>query len=298
MNFCGVFAPIPTPFVDDELDLGALRDNLARWMETDLAGIVVLGTNGESAQVNDNEADQLIATTRTVMPAGRLVIAGTGRESTRATVTATRRAADAGADAVLVRTPSFFKRLMTEEVLIRHYTVVADAAPIPVLLYNFSAATGVNLSPIAVGKLSEHPNIIGIKESGGSIEQVGDLVVKASPGFSVLVGSAPTFFASLCVGAIGGILALAAVQPALCVKLLQLVQEHKLDQALVVQRQLTPLANLVTTVYGVPGLKAALDLTGYYGGPPRHPLLPVRPEGLDQIREAIALISEEIHVGL
>ena len=267
-------------------------------METDLAGIVVLGTNGESAQVNDNEADQLIATTRTVMPAGRLVIAGTGRESTRATVTATRRAADAGADAVLVRTPSFFKRLMTEEALIRHYTVVADAAPIPVLLYNFSAATGVNLSPIAVGKLSEHPNIIGIKESGGSIEQVGDLVVKVSPGFSVLVGSAPTFFASLCVGAIGGILALAAVQPALCVKLLQLVQEHKLDQALVVQRQLTQLANLVTTVYGVPGLKAALDLTGYYGGPPRHPLLPVRPEGLDQIREAIALISEEIHVGL
>jgi len=239
MNFCGVFAPIPTPFVDDELDLGALRDNLARWMETDLAGIVVLGTNGESAQVNDNEADQLIATTRTVMPAGRLVIAGTGRESTRATVTATRRAADAGADAVLVRTPSFFKRLMTEEALIRHYTVVADAAPIPVLLYNFSAATGVNLSPIAVGKLSEHPNIIGIKESGGSIEQVGDLVVKVSPGFSVLVGSAPTFFASLCVGAIGGILALAAVQPALCVKLLQLVQEHKFDQALVVQRPVT-----------------------------------------------------------
>ena len=217
MNFCGVFAPIPTPFVDDELDLDALRDNLARWMETELAGIVVLGTNGESAQVNDNEADQLIVTARTVMPAGRLVIAGTGRESTRAPVTATRRAADAGADAVLVRTPSFFKRLMTEEALIRHYTVVADAAPIPVLLYNFSAATGVNLSPIAVGKLSEHPNIIGIKESGGSIEQVGDLVVKASPGFSVLVGSAPTFFASLCVGAIGGILALAAVQPALCV---------------------------------------------------------------------------------
>ena len=224
MNFSGVFAPIPTPFVDDELDLGALRDNLARWMETDLAGIVVLGTNGESAQVNDNEADELIATARSAMPESRLVIAGTGRESTRATVTATRRAADAGANAVLVRTPSFFKRLMTEEALIRHYTVVADAAPIPVLLYNFSAATGVNMSPIAVGKLSEHPNIIGIKESGGSIEQVGDLVVKASPGFSVLVGSAPTFFASLCVGAIGGILALAAVQPALCIKLLQLVQ--------------------------------------------------------------------------
>lgn len=109
MNFCGVFAPIPTPFVDDELDLGALRDNLARWMETDLAGIVVLGTNGESAQVNDDEADQLIATTRTVMPTDRLVIAGTGRESTRATVTATHRAADAGADAVLVRTPSFLR---------------------------------------------------------------------------------------------------------------------------------------------------------------------------------------------
>ena len=111
------------------------------------------------------------------------------------------------------------------------------------------------------------------------------------------MGSAPTFFASLCVGAVGGILALSAVQPALCVKLLQLVQEHKLDQALVVQRQLTPLANLVTTVYGVPGLKAALDLTGYYGGPPRYPLLPVGPEGIDQIREAIALISQQIPVG-
>ena len=146
MKFSGVFAPIPTPFADDgEIDLAAWRDNIDRWMGTRLQGLVVLGTNGEAPLVDDDEADRLIAAARERMPADRVLIAGTGRQSTRNAIVASRRAADRGADAVLVRTPSYFKRQLTTSTFIRHYTAVADASPVPVLLYNFSALTGVTL---------------------------------------------------------------------------------------------------------------------------------------------------------
>ena len=157
MTISGVFAPIPTPFADDgELDLAGLRDNVDRWMGTGLRGLVVLGTNGEAPLVDDDEADRLIAAARERVPADRVLIAGTGRQSTRSTIAASRRAADAGADAVLVRTPSCFTRQLGTAAFIRHYTAVADASPVPVLLYNFSALTGVTL-PVDGGLLAAQP---------------------------------------------------------------------------------------------------------------------------------------------
>lgn len=287
----GVFPPIPTPFDRDEIDLPGLRSNIDRWMRTDVAGIVVLGSNGEAPCLDEDESDRVVAAAREYVPSGRLLVAGTGRESTRATISATRRAADLGADAVLVRTPSFFRNLMTSEALIRHYTAVADESPVPVVLYNFTDVTGVNLQPAAVARLSEHRNIVGVKDSNGDVAQVAELVSSTPASFHVLVGSAQTFYASLCVGAVGGILALACVVPELCVQLYRLVKDGRHADALALQRRLMPLARSVTSLYGVPGLKAAMDLAGYSGGDPRPPLGPPPPVAIEEIRSQLAALE-------
>ncbi len=288
MTISGVLAPIPTPFTDDEaLDLGAWRANIDRWMATRLRGLVVLGSTGEAPLVDDDETDRLIREARGRVPGDRLLLAGTGRQSTRAAIAAARRAADAGADAVLVRTPSYFKKQLTAKAFVRHYAAVADASPAPVVLYNFSALTGVTLPVEAVARLVDHPNIVGLKESGPDLGYVGDLVGVARDGFSVLVGSAPTFYASLALGASGGILALACAIPDACVQIYEHVASGRHDEARALQRQIVPLARLLTTRHGIPGLKAALDELGYAGGRPRRPLAPIGPDAVQEIRRQI-----------
>ncbi|MEE2638553.1 MAG: dihydrodipicolinate synthase family protein [Acidobacteriota bacterium] len=288
MTIRGVYAPVPTPFTEaDELDIPSWRSNVARWMTTPLHGLVVLGTNGEAPLVDDDEADRLVAEARGQMPRERLLIAGTGRQSTRATIRASRRAAEAGADAVLVRTPSYFRGQMTREAFVPHYHAVADGSPVPVLLYNFTALTGVTLPVDVVATLAAHPNIIGLKESGPDLSYVGDLIAVAPEGFSVLVGSASTFFASLTLGAAGGVMAAACVAPDECVQMYELVNAGRFDEARRVQRRVTPLAKQVTTVHGIPGLKAALAQLGYVGGPPRPPLRPVSREADATIRQHV-----------
>jgi 4-hydroxy-2-oxoglutarate aldolase len=293
MNLTGVLAPIPTPFDEqDRLDLPRLRAALPRWVNSPLAGIVVLGSTGEAALMDEDESERTIATAREAVPPGRVLIAGTGRESTRATIEASQRAAALGADAVLVRTPAFFKSQMTADVFVRHYTAVADASPVPVLLYNFTAVTGVNLPVDAVARLCEHPNIAGMKESGGDVAQIADLVTAASRGFAVLAGSASTFYASLCVGATGGILALAVLVPSACARLFELTREGQHDAARALQRQLVPLARLIGPKYGVAGLKAALGLSGCDVGRPRPPLAPAPEAAVAALKEALARFEE------
>ena len=288
MTIRGVLAPIPTPFTDDEaIDLAAWRANIDRWMDTPLRGLVVLGSTGEAPLVDDDEADRLIREARGRVPGDRLLIAGTGRQSTRAAIEASRRAADAGADAVLVRTPSYFKKQLTTAAFVRHYAAVADASPVPVILYNFSALTGVTLPVDAVAELGRHPNIVGLKESGPDMSYVGDLIGAAPEGFSVLVGSAPTFYASLALGASGGILALACAIPDACVRIYEHAAAGRHDAARALQRQVVPLARLVTSAHGIPGLKAALTELGYDGGRPRRPLAPVGADAADEIRRQI-----------
>ena len=291
MTLDGVLPPIPTPFRDDALDADALGRNVDRWMTTRLLGVVVLGSNGEAPLIDEVEADRAIGTVREHVPRERLVIAGTGRESTRAAADAARRAAALGADAVLVRTPSYFKPQMTADAFVRHYTAVADASPVPVLLYNFTALTGVTLPVAAVTRLAEHPNILGMKESGSDMGLVGDLIDQTPNDFRMLVGSAPTFYSALLLGARGGILALACVVPDLCVDLYDLVQANRLAEARALQRELTPLARLVTRVHGVPGLKAALSLVGYAGGEPRPPLRPVTEAAVADLRQALDALN-------
>ena len=292
MKLAGIFAPIPTPFDgDDQVDTARLTKAFARWVERPITGFIVLGSNGEAVLMDDFEADRAIVAARDVVPRGRPFIVGTGRESTQATIRACRRAAEHGADAVLVRTPGFFKSQMTTDVFVRHYTAVADASPVPVLLYNFTALTGVNLLPAAVWQLAVHPNIIGMKESGGDVAQIADLVSGSPADFQVLAGTTSTFYAALCVGAKGGILAPASIVPEPCLRLFELTRDGRHADAVQLQRQLMPLARLLGA-HGVPGLKAALNVTGYDVGFPRPPLVPVNDAVVTQLRDVLAAFEK------
>lgn len=297
-RFAGIFTPIATPFRGDGgIDEAALRDNIARWMASPLTGLVVLGSNGEAAQLDDDEGDRVIEIARRHVPQDRPLIAGTGRESTRATIAATRRAASLGADAALVRTPSFFKPQMTSDAFVRHYSEVADASPVPILLYNVTLYTGVNLLPDAVERLASHSNIVGLKESGSDIGQIAEFVHRTPEDFTILAGSATTLVHALSAGCDGAILALASLVPSACVEMQSLVRQGRLDEAHRLQRRLMPLARSVGTRHGVPGLKAALDLLGYAGGAPRAPLRPVLPVVVDAIRaqlEALEALPQQV----
>src|SRR5687767_3279486 len=298
-RFAGIFTPIVTPFrTDDTIDEGALQRNVLRWMQTPLTGLVVLGSNGEAPQLDDVEADRVVELVRANVPRERPLIAGTGRESTKATMAATARAAAAGVDAVLVRTPSFFKSQMTTDVFVRHYTEVADASRVPVLLYNVSMFTGVSLPADAVARLAAHPNIVGIKESGSDIGLIAEYVSRTPDDFTVLAGSATTFFQALCAGCDGAILALAALLPETCLRMQSLVRENRIDEARALQQRIMPLARSVGGSYGVPGLKAALDLVGFSGGVPRPPLRPAPQQIVDIIASQLAERGAEAETGV
>jgi len=290
VNLNGILPPCSTPFRDEEVDLDGVRSNTRRAMRTGLRGLVMLGSNGEAPFIDLDELERIVAVARDEVPADRVLIAGTGQQSTRLTRAACRAAARAGADAVLVLTPSVFKPQLTADALLRHYRIVADDSPVPVLLYNHPAATGVNLTPNMARTLAEHPNIAGIKESSGNVEVVAELAAHARPGFQVIVGVAPTLYPSLVVGADGGVVAVANAIPELCVRLHALVREGRHGEALGLQRAITPLARAVTTTHGVPGLKFAMELAGYVGGAPRLPLAPVGDEG----RRAITAMYEAV----
>jgi 4-hydroxy-2-oxoglutarate aldolase len=292
MTLTGVFAPLPTPFTDDDqLDVGRLRAAVAWWVASPLTGVVVLGSTGEAVLMDDDECDRAVDEARSLVPRQRPFVVGVGRESTRATIRAAKRGADFGADAVLVRTPGFFKSQMTGDAFMRYYTAVADASPVPVLLYNFTALTGVNLLPATVAHLARHENIIGMKESGSDISQIADLVTSTPEAFSVLAGSGSSFFPALCAGASGGILALAALLPEPCVRLFELTRNKQYDAARELQQRLMPIARLSST-YSVPGLKAALNIVGCDVGRPRPPLVPVPETAVTALREALARFEE------
>ena len=291
-KFAGVYTPLATPFAaDGSLDTRALARNVEKYLKSPLTGLVVLGSNGEAPQLDEREADLAIRTVRAAMPNDRPLLAGTGRESTAATIDATKRAADLGVDAVLVRTPSFYKGQMTTDAFVRHFTSVADRSPVPVLLYNVTIYTGVNLLPDAVGILSRHPNIVGIKETNSDMVQFGEYLAKAEAGFTVLAGSGATYYSALALGAHGAVLAVGGIAPKLCVDIFNAVREGRFEDAKAMHHKLAPLSKLVGAQYGVPGLKAALPLCGFEGGQPRPPLQPVPPAAIDAIRAVLAELN-------
>jgi 4-hydroxy-2-oxoglutarate aldolase len=268
-----------------------MRSNVERWMRTGLRGVVLLGTNGEAPLIRDDEAVRLTAAAREAVPANRVLLVGTGRQATRDVIALSRAVAAAGADAVLVLTPSVYRAQLTAAALVTHFRAIADGSPVPVVLYNMPQATGVTLTPAIVQELASHPNIAGIKESSGDIAVVADLAGRAAADFPVVVGAAPSLYASLMVGATGGIVAVANVVPELCVRLYELTRAGRHDDARELQRALTPLAAAVTTGFGVPGLKAAMALAGYRPGQPRRPLAPLDDAGRRTIHDLFETLS-------
>jgi len=291
--FEGVYPPIPTPFEAGELSLAALGANLDKWLETGLHGFVVAGSNGESAYLTIQERIALISAVR-ARAGSRRVIAGTGLETTAATIELTKASADAGANAALVLPPHFFVGQMTPDVLRRHFEAVAEASPIPILLYNMPRNTGINLPAELVATLALHPNIVGIKDSGGDIVQITEIVSRTGPDFEVFAGSGSILFPALAVGARGGMMAVANVLPDACCALYALAREGRYDEARRVQHALLQANAAVTIRFGVPGLKAAMDALGYFGGNPRPPLLPLPASQRAVVVDIVRAAEEQI----
>jgi len=290
----GILPPLVTPFLPDgALDLPSFEANLAIYAGHDLSGYLVLGSNGEAASLEEDEKLALIRAAR--RGAGsRLLMAGTGLESTRATVAFTRKAAEAGADAALVLTPHYYKGQMSSEAWRRHFEAVADASPIPVLLYSVPAFTGLSLPPGLPAALAGHPRIAGIKEPSGDLGLLGRIIASVPPSFAVACGSAPVIYPALCLGAQGGILAIACCAPRPAAALYHAFLEGDHARARRIQVALTPLAVAVTHTYGVAGLKAAMDLAGLGGGAVRAPLLAVPPSATDEIRALLGRAEEAV----
>jgi 4-hydroxy-2-oxoglutarate aldolase len=284
-RICGVFPPLPTPFEPSgAISFDALSSNLQWWNAQDLAGYVVLGSNGEAVHLAEPERFSLVEFVRSKAPDSRWVIAGTGLLSTEATIRETMAAAAAGADAALVLPPYYYRGLMTEEALRDHFLAVAEASPIPVLLYNMPANTGIDMQVDLIAELSAHPSIVGIKDSGGNVAKLAELRDRVSDEFVILAGSAGFLLPALSVGADGGVLALANIAPSLCVSILTLARRSAWEEARDLQARVASANSAVTRRWGVPAIKAAMDMIGLYGGPPRRPLRPLGEPALSELR--------------
>jgi 4-hydroxy-2-oxoglutarate aldolase len=273
VDLAGIFPPITTPFIDDNVAYDKLASNIEKWGRTGLKGFVVLGSNGEYVSLSEEEKRKVVETVVQAAPEHMSVIAGTGCESTKETIRLTADCAALGAHAALVVTPHYYGGKMNSAALVKHFTAVADSSPIPVILYNVPKFTHVNLSVNVVARLSQHANIIGIKDSTGNVIQLGEFLNQVEADFSLLVGTAGALFGGLTLGCAGGVLALANIAPQHCVKIHELIQEGEFETAKEIQLKMIPLNQAVTATYGVSGLKTALDLLGYFGGEPRPPLL-------------------------
>jgi 4-hydroxy-2-oxoglutarate aldolase len=294
MKLHGIFPPLTTPFNQEgALALDRLKENITRYNETGVAGYVVIGSTGESVLLGRAEIEQVWAAAR--QAAGdKILIAGTGVDSTAETIARTNRAAELGYHVALVKTPYYYKGQMTPEVHAEHYLRVADAARIPLLIYSVPQFTGVAVEAPLVAQLAQHPNIIGIKESSGVMQRVGEIILRAPAGFQTLVGSATTFYPSMALGAVGGILAVADILPELCVELYDACVAGDYARARNLQARLVDPTLTLVAKLGIPGVKYAMDRAGYYGGPPRRPLLPLNEA---QKKEAERILEAAIGAG-
>src|SRR5260370_23254412 len=278
MDLSGVYAALTTPFAaDGGVTIADLKQNIQRYDTTGLAGYAVQGSTGESVLLSGAEWDSVLGAEKEAAGPKRRLLAGTGVESTAETISRTKRAAELGYDAALVKTPYYYKPAYKPEVLIAHYRRVADASPIPVLLYSVPQFTGISLEAPEVAVLAEHPNIVGIKESSGHVQRVAEMVAAVPASFQVLTGGAGVLLPSLAVGAKGAILALASALPEKCVELYEVTRRGQMETAREVQKSLLRASRLIVSELGIAGVKFGMDQRGYHGGTPRFPLPPLSP---------------------
>jgi 4-hydroxy-2-oxoglutarate aldolase len=284
MNLSGVFPALTTPFsADGSVSVADIKHNITKYNATGLGGYVAIGSTGESVLLSRKEVDTVLVAVKESAAPGMLLIAGTGAEST----------AELGYHVALVKTPYYYKPMYTPEVFIAHYRRVADASPIPVLLYSVPQFTGVALEAPEVGVLAQHPNIIGIKESSGNVQRAAEMLGAAPSSFQLLVGSASMMFPSMVLGAVGSILALGSALPELCVAAFEAVRKGDLGTARALEAAILPVSKLIVSQCGIPGVKYAMDLVGYRGGAPRQPLLPLHEEQRNAIREVMAKLESQ-----
>jgi 4-hydroxy-2-oxoglutarate aldolase len=293
LDLSGIYPPIPTPFNEDEsLVLDKLASNLERWRVLPLEGVVMPGSNSEAAHLTTEERVEIWEVCAAALKgSGKRLIAGTGAESTTATLALTEKAAALGAEAALVLPPYFYKPALTHDVLLAHYRRVADTSPIPLLIYNVPAYTGVDFAPATLIALADHPQIVGVKDSSASVVKIASLLA-ARPDFQVFAGTGSALLPFLSLGARGGIMALANFAALPLRRLWDAFHAGRLDEARRIQLSLADINAAVTARYGVPGLKYVLDRCGYYGGPPRRPLLPLAAgprREIDAILESLQL---------
>lgn len=285
----GVLPPISTPFdAEGNVNADALRANLTRWAATGLHGFVVLGSNGEYALLSKEEKLRVWEFARDFIPPDRLMIAGSGADSTREAIDLTRRAAALGADAALIVTPHYYRAQMNAAAWRQHYRALADASPIPILIYNVPAFTTLEIDAATVLELAEHENIRGIKDSSANFSKMGEIIRYAPADFSVLVGTGGAMFGALCLGAKGVVPALGNIAPRECMAMYDWFHAGELDKARNLQLQMIRPNAAVTTKWGVPGLKAALDELGYHGGLPRAPLMPLGESDREKLRAILS----------
>lgn len=289
----GIFAPIATAFnAAGDVDYEVYAQNVRAFGATKLAGLVILGSNGEFTLLSHEEKVKLVEVAKKNLPEGKRVIAGTGCESLKETVELTKECAGVGAEVALVVTPNYYKRDMNEAALEKFFTMLADASPIPVMLYNMPGNAGINIPSSLTVKLSNHPNITGIKDSGGNIVQISEVLARAPKSFSVFAGSGSYLLATLMLGGVGGTLAVANVVPNYCAEIQEHYEKGDLERARTMQLALLPLNAAVTSRFGIGGMKAAMDLVGYKGGLPRLPILPAS----EDTRREIGRILKELGV--
>ncbi len=284
----GIFPPLPTSF-DQHEDLASdkIKSNILKLSQYDLAGFLVLGSNGELVNLTEKEKYEVYTTAREAIPSDKIMLAGTGGQSTRETISLSKVADKAGADAVVVLNPSYYKGLMTREALAAHYADVADASEVPVIVYNMPANSGLDMDANTIADISKHENIIGIKDSSGNLVKMRDIRRRVKPEFQILAGSAGFLLPALEVGAIGGILALANIAPDKCLSVFKDYLSGNIEKAHQMQLELISINAAVTSKWGVPALKTAMDYLGLYGGPARKPILPIKPKIRQEIIELL-----------
>lgn len=281
----GIAAPISTPFVDQEVAYERLRSNMQRYSKTGLAGFFALGSNGESMFLTEAEKLKVLEVVLQEKADHQIVMAGAGHESTHQTISFSKKVAEMGADFVSILTPSYFKKRLTDDVMIRYYTDVADGVPVPVIAYNAPGFTGMTLSPKVVESISRHPNIAGMKDT--SKGNMSSYISAAAGDFDILSGTVSTLFESMLLGAKGGVVSLANAFPAPCCELYEACKALDLDNARRLHYLLIGLNKSVSGSFGVAGVKYAMELAGYHGGDPRLPLLPITEEGRQTVKKAV-----------
>ena len=285
----GVIPPMMTPFTEDQaVDYDKHVQNMERWNQDKLAGYLVLGSNSEAAYLSEEEKIRLIQLTVKYAKKDRPILAGTGLESAVETIRLTNKAAELGAHGALLLTPFYYSDQMSEEALVTYFTHVADQAEIPILIYNVPKFTNINVSVRVVQELSQHPNIVGMKDSTGNVPQLVSYLPVIAEGFNLMVGTVSSWFPALTLGIQAGIFALANLAPNECADIQGDYDAGDMDAARETYLRVFPVNTAVTATYGVAGLKYASDLMGYQGGNIRSPLLPLKDEEKAAIRGILA----------